>query len=316
MDQSRRSAIGQMISLAAVSQLDVILPKVWAADPDYVIAEISSGKIRGVEVDGVKIFKGIPYGGPAMGKGRFIPPSVAPKWTGVRDALKFGPTAPQLRTSQPPGVPAQGEDCLVLNIFTQGLGYGRRPVMVWLHGGGFQEGSASEPAFNGFDLARVHDVVLVSVNHRLNVLGATYLGEVAGPEFAFSGAVGVLDLVASLQWVRTTGSTSGRISAGRWKIGNGVSPARTIWCRRFKLDSSPSSATTFVGASRRSKGTKRPIRPKPWKKPSRNAFGNLIAIIVTQFTDEACHIAPASASARRTLDLSRSHARSPGGRRG
>ncbi len=110
----------------------------------------------------------------------------------------------------------QEKDCLVLNVFTQGLDHGKRPVMVWLHGGGFQEGSASEPAFNGFNLARVHDVVLVSVNHRLNVLGATYLGEVAGPEFASSGAVGVLDLVAALQWVRENierfGGDSGRVT--------------------------------------------------------------------------------------------------------
>ena len=91
----------------------------------------------------------------------------------------------------------------MLNVFTPALGGGRkRPVMVWLHGGGFSTGSGSRPILDGTNLARTGDVVVVTINHRLNVFGFTYLGEALGSEFALSGAVGLLDIVAALQWVR------------------------------------------------------------------------------------------------------------------
>ena len=99
--------------------------------------------------------------------------------------------------------PAEGEDCLVLNVFTPALGDGRkRPVMVWLHGGGFSTGSGSGRILDGTNLARTGDVVVVTINHRLNVFGFTYLGEALGSDFALSGGVGMLDIVAALQWVR------------------------------------------------------------------------------------------------------------------
>ena len=91
----------------------------------------------------------------------------------------------------------------MLNVFTPALGGGRnRPVMVWLHGGGFSSGSGSTPILDGTSLARSGDVVVVTINHRLNVFGFTYLGEAAGSDFALSGGVGMLDIVAALQWVR------------------------------------------------------------------------------------------------------------------
>jgi para-nitrobenzyl esterase len=176
-----------------------------AADTDGVIVETSAGKVRGVAVEDVRIFKGIPYGGTTAGKNRFMPPTKPTPWTGTRDALAYGPTAPQsLRNGPPrPGLPPEGEDCLVLNVFTPGVGDNRkRPVMVWLHGGGFSTGSGSSPLYDGSSLAHTYDVVLVSVNHRLNVFGFTYLGAAAGSDFALSGGVGMLDLVAALQWVR------------------------------------------------------------------------------------------------------------------
>jgi len=200
---NRRSFFRQSSALLAAAEAGLLLRTASAADPDYVVAETSSGKVRGLTIDGVKVFRGIPYGDTTAGKNRFMPP-VPLKWTGVRDALEYGHTAPQINANAPRAdAPAQGEDCLVLNIFTPELGgAAKRPVMFWIHGGGFKQGSGSNPGNSGVNLAHNHDVVLVSINHRLNVLGSTYLGEVAGAAFAPSGAVGMMDIVASLKWVR------------------------------------------------------------------------------------------------------------------
>ena len=180
---------------------------VHAEDLDTAIADTSNGKVRGVATDGIKVFKGIPYGAPTSGKNRFMPPVKPATWTGTRDALAFGPTAPQ--TGDNSGTTAAGspgqqsEDCLVLNVFTPGLKDGRkRPVMVWLHGGGFSSGSGSGRILDGTGLAHTHDVVVVTLNHRLNVFGYTYLADAMGSDFALSGSAGLLDLVAALKWVR------------------------------------------------------------------------------------------------------------------
>jgi para-nitrobenzyl esterase len=177
------------------------------AEPEFAITDTSTGKVRGTLVDGIRVFKGIPYGAPTSGKNRFMPPMKPAGWTGTRDALAFGPTAPQATDNSgttAAGSPArQSEDCLVLNVFTPGLADGRkRPVMVWLHGGGFSSGSGSGRILDGTSLAHTHDVVVVTLNHRLNVFGYTYVGDAMGSAFASSGAVGLLDLIAALQWVR------------------------------------------------------------------------------------------------------------------
>jgi para-nitrobenzyl esterase len=182
-------------------------------DDAYVVAETAFGRIRGVEQKGIKIFKGVPYGASTAGANRFMPPRNPAAWTGVRDALAFGPSAPQRepgvrRTASPLGVasaglPDESEDCLVLNVWTPAIGdTRRRPVMLWCHGGGFATGSGSSPITDGANLARRGDVVVVTINHRLNVLGFTGLGEVAGAEFAESGDAGMLDVVHALGWVR------------------------------------------------------------------------------------------------------------------
>src|SRR5690242_12792407 len=185
-----------------------------AQDAKYVVAETSFGKVRGVDNQGIKTFKGIPYGASTAGTNRFMPPKDPEKWTGVRDALEFGHSAPQRDPAAAPppegalgvagrNLPAEGEDCLVLNVWTPAINDGRkRPVMFWCHGGGFATGSGSSPDTDGTNLARRGDVVVVTINHRLNVLGFADLSEFSR-DFAASGDVGMLDIVQALKWART-----------------------------------------------------------------------------------------------------------------
>ena len=202
----RRSFFRQSSALLAAAQAGSFERLALGADTADVIAETTYGKVRGTVSGDINIFKGNPYGGNTGGKNRFMPPVKPVAWTGVRDALAFGPTAPQTvgeRRGAAAGRPAESEDCLVLNVFTPTLrGGAKRPVMVWLHGGGFSTGSGSGAILDGTNLAHSGDVVVVSLNHRLNVLGFTYLGEQAGSDFALSGGVGLLDIVAALEWVR------------------------------------------------------------------------------------------------------------------
>src|SRR5262245_48472376 len=255
---SRRDFLKQAFLTVAAS--GVVVRSAWSADPRYVIAETAFGKIRGEDAGGIKIFKGIPYGASTAGKNRFMPPSDPTRWAGVRDALQFGPSAPQSepgvrRTTSDlavagAGLPAEGEDCLVLNVWTPALNDGRkRPVMLRCHGGGFSSGSGSSPVTDGTNLARRGDVVVVTINHRLNVLGFTYLGDLAGGDFAQSGDVGMLDIVHALRWVRGNiaqfGGDAGNVtvfgqSGGGRKVGTllAMPPAKGLFHRAI-IESGP-----------------------------------------------------------------------------
>src|ERR1700756_3544684 len=195
------------------------------------VAETNAGKIRGFKRNGVNIFKGVPYGASTAGARRFMPPVRPEPWTGIRNALQYGRICPYqdsahfdtngknlansdedafvLHRGAAATVP--GEDCLRLNLWTQEInGSHKRPVMVYMHGGGFSAGSGHDLlSYDGESLARNHDVVVVTHNHRLNVYGYLNLGYLAGEEYASAANVGMLDIVAVLEWVRDNIATFG-----------------------------------------------------------------------------------------------------------
>ncbi len=158
------------------------------------------GKIRGAQVGKVQAFRGVPYGGTTAPPHRFMPPRKPDKWTGVRDCFELGKRSPQLLSAfhgfVPPEVEVMdrdepmSEDCLMLNVWTPSVGSGKRPVMVWLHGGGYTSGSGGFICYDGAELAGKHDVVVVTVNHRLNVFSYLYLAGLGGEKYANASNVG------------------------------------------------------------------------------------------------------------------------------
>jgi para-nitrobenzyl esterase len=200
--------------------------------------QTSNGPVVGYHEDRLQVFKGLRYGAAPTGQARFKPPQRPQPWTSPADAVAYGAPAiqsglaPGERRTSPgdppaPDEPASSEDCLFLNVWTPGLDTAKRPVMVWLHGGGFANGSGGAAMYDGGNLARRGDVVTVTVNHRLNVFGYLHLGEVFGPEYAQSGVAGMLDIVQALEWVRDNiqalGGDPANVtifgeSGGGWKV--------------------------------------------------------------------------------------------------
>lgn len=178
------------------------------------VVEIATGKLRGERRPKGIAFKGIPYGASTAAEARFMPPKKRAPWAGTLDATRFGDRAPQVDRPFPQGfewlfsTPPWSEDCLVMNVFTPATGDGKRPVMVWLHGGAFAFGSADVPVLDGEQLAASEDVVVVTLNHRLNAFG--YFPPPEGDDrFADAGNAGMLDLVLALEWVRDNIATFG-----------------------------------------------------------------------------------------------------------
>jgi len=192
------------------------------AMPANPVVETAAGKVRGYSTRGVAVFRGIPYAASTTGENRFMPPAKPEPWPGVRNCLSYGHSCPEAglvpRENDKPGRNTdedafllyrtngwiRGEDCLRLNVWTPSASSDRkRPVMVYMHGGGYTGGSGNDLlSYDGENLARHHDVVVVTHNHRLNLFGYLNLAEVGGERYASSGNVGMLDIVAVLEWVR------------------------------------------------------------------------------------------------------------------
>jgi para-nitrobenzyl esterase len=184
--------------------------------PLFFDVETASGSVRGMANTGIKVFRGIPYGADTSGKNRFMPPHKPAAWTGVRSGIGYGPIAPQTASSyrsdysqliqwdKHVGSGGMSEDCLSLNIWTPGVNdNARRAVLVSFHGGGWATGSGNGPMYDGGQLALLGDVVVVTVNHRLSSFGYTHLSAIGAPEeFKSAGVCGLMDMVASLEWVR------------------------------------------------------------------------------------------------------------------
>lgn len=209
----RRAFLGCAMAAGACAAPALLAGTARAQSPaTEAIARTTYGRVRGARRDGVLVFKGIPYAGSPAGANRFKPAPALKPWSGVRDALLYGP-----QSIQPPDPnwpkewkPAiSSEDCLSLNVWTQGAGdRRRRPVMFYSHGGGFATGNGGadvapqDTMHDGAALARDYDVVVVTHNHRLGIMGYLYLGDLLGEEYAASGAAGMLDIAAALKWVR------------------------------------------------------------------------------------------------------------------
>lgn len=198
-DTRRRTLLrGGLLATAAAT-----LPSFAAAatppprDDSAPLARVRSGAPRGYRDQDICVFKGIPYGGDTAAR-RFQAPLQETPWQDVRDASGFGAAAPQLKASEP-----TSEDCLFLNVWTPGLrDGGKRPVLFYIHGGGYTTGSGSDPLYDGVRLCKRGDVVVITVNHRLNLFGYLSLAQLGDASFADSGNAGQLDLIQALQWVR------------------------------------------------------------------------------------------------------------------
>ncbi|GAB1269050.1 carboxylesterase/lipase family protein [Aurantivibrio infirmus] len=194
----RRIFIGGGLGLTASG---LLVPRMALAQNQPVV-ETAQGKVRGLtNTRGIHVFKGMRYGAATAGEKRFLPPTAPPSWAGVQDAFNYGDQSPQAQTRLAADE-AMTDDCLRINVWTPGIDNAKRPVMLWFHGGGFEAGNGSEALYEGTNIAHRGDVVVATINHRLNVFGHCYLGGVLGEDFQQSGNAGFLDLVASMKWVK------------------------------------------------------------------------------------------------------------------
>src|SRR5438128_2867902 len=207
---NRRAFIGTTTIAAGALLLD--WRDVWAQSGKGVpgaTVETTAGRVRCLVMEKIQAFKGVPYGASTAGARRFLPPVKVQPWPGVRDAFEIGLRSPLIDSVLvPEWAPLNlrepmGEDCLNLNLWTPGATrVDKRPVMVWLHGGGYSAGSPNMIPYDGANLTRKHDVVVVGLTHRLNVFGFAYLAELGGEKYADASNAGMKDIIAGLEWIR------------------------------------------------------------------------------------------------------------------
>ena len=274
---SRRSLIKSSFIGSAAAMTSSLLPVFDAAEARAAVptnpeigppVETTSGKIRGTMRNGVHTFRSVPYGATTAAPYRFMRPRKPEPWTGVKDVFMTGHVAQQLRPLSSPMAGAGdranalgGDDCLTVNVFTPGLHDGKkRPVMFWIHGGGYTVGSGLGLEYDGNNLAAKHDVVVVCVNHRLNVFGYLYLGN-KDERYADAGMVGMLDIVLALEWVRDNianfGGDPGNVTIFGQSGGGGktttlqaMPPAKGLFHRAIVESGSMLRATTPDEAER------------------------------------------------------------------
>lgn len=209
MNQSigRRSFLksSQVLGGAAVAGMPPINHFSQAHAASRPVVKTSSGSLEGEQRNDGLVFRGIPFAKPPVGPLRFRPPEPPDPWTGVRAATRFGPGGPQgvnpVESVLPVFVSETSEDCLYLNVFTPDT-IGKRPVLVWIHGGGNITGAGSQRLYDGSELIQRGDIVVVTLNYRLGIFGFLHGRSVAGEAFPTSGNEALLDQVAALQWVQ------------------------------------------------------------------------------------------------------------------
>ncbi|MDE0054036.1 MAG: carboxylesterase family protein [Gammaproteobacteria bacterium] len=232
------------------------------------IVETRYGKVEGYSSNGIQGFRGIPFAAPPVGERRWMPPEPPESWAGVRDAKDWGKQAWQAAS---PGegplkfvfnaanAEKRDEDCLQLNVWTPGLDDAKRPVLMWIHGGGFSGGTGGTPVYDGEIMSRRGDVVVVTINYRIGPLGFLNLNGVTGGRIPSTGNEGLLDQVEALKWIRdniaTFGGDPGNVtimgeSAGAMSVGAllAFAPAKGLIHRAMPISGAASTANTLERA--------------------------------------------------------------------
>lgn len=220
-------------------------------------AKTAAGRIEGTSENGIHVFKGIPYGDDTRSR-RFQAPQPVKPWRGVKKTFGYGAASPQATNE-----PQQGEDCLYLNVWTPGLrDNAKRAVMVYIHGGAYAGGSGSANIYDGVNLAKRGDVVVVTINHRLNAFGYLYLAPFSDA-YADSGNAGQLDIILALKWVQENitefGGDPGRVlvfgqSGGGAKIATlmAMPEAKGLFHRAISMSGQQVTASGPLHAQERS----------------------------------------------------------------
>jgi len=229
------------------------------------IVNTTSGRVQGYLSNSVEVFRGVPYGAPTSGDNRFMPPQEPRPWNGVHSTTVFGTRSPQPFRPMIPeigdaltGTGAMGEDNLKLNVWTSDANpNAQKPVLIWFHGGGFRTGSGNSPFFDGEQLARYHDMVVVTVTHRLNALGFLYLADAPDERYVNSSNMGMQDILLALQWVNrnienfggnpdnvTIGGQSG--GGGKTSILHGMPEARGLFHKAIIMATIIETAVTAL----------------------------------------------------------------------